>query len=38
MAVLVGGAAMSWYVVCWLPFGFAGVLDVLCSREPEDVS
>ena len=37
MAVLVGGAATSRYVVCWPPFGFAGLLGVLCNREPEDV-
>ena len=38
MAVLVGGAATSLYMVCWLPFGFAGLLDVHCSCELEDVS
>ena len=37
VAVLVGGAAMSRYMVCWPRFGFAGLLDVLCSREPEGV-
>lgn len=38
VAVLVGGAARTRSLVCWLPSGFADLLDVRCSHGPGGVS